>query len=212
MNNKKIAVAAVAGILITLISGTTLAAKTVFAAERISITNEEQSATLQEHAQIEVLSVYKNEKYRDTGCTVILPEGYIADSEIKGMYVSERNPIDSSNIYYSVVENVGAEDLKEAMDAEAYKRKAERKFKEVYGADAKITSYRFKTVEIDGCPAYEIKLSCSVQGVTLEQLIYIITADQIYTITYSQASDDERMKEFEKSAETIRIVFEGEQE
>ena len=42
----------------------------------------------------------------------------------------------------------------------------------------------------------------------MEQLIYIIIADKVYTITYSQSADDERMEEFRKSAETIRLVFE----
>ena len=41
----------------------------------------------------------------------------------------------------------------------------------------------------------------------MDQLVYIIAADKVYTVTYSQSADDERMEDFKKSAETIQVVF-----
>ena len=48
------------------------------------------------------------EKETDSGreevrlCTVLIPAGYQRSEEIEGMYVHERSPLDSSNIYYFV--------------------------------------------------------------------------------------------------------------
>ena len=37
-------------------------------------------------------------------CAVLIPTGYQESEEIPGMYVHERNPLDSSNVYYTVSE------------------------------------------------------------------------------------------------------------
>lgn len=208
MKNKRIAVTAAIGTLVILTFCGTLAAKTVFAAEeRIIITDGDSETALQADTETEVLKVYKNEKYKDTGCTMILPTGYIASDSIEGMYVSERNPIDSSNIFYTVSDNVDAKTLRTAMSTDDFKNRIENKFKEAYGADSTVQSYSMENTEIDGCPAYKIKLSCSMDQMIMEQLIFVIAADKVYTITYSQSSDDERMADFEKSAESIRMVY-----
>lgn len=208
MRNKKLAVIAAAGALVILSLCGTLAMNTVFAAEeRISITSERTNTALQAYADTEVLKVFKKEIYNDTGCTVILPAGYVAHESIKGMYISERNPVDSSNIYYTVTEDTDAEILRASLESDAYRSKTERKFKEAYGAGAVMNAYKLEKTTVDGCPAYKIKLACMVDNMTMEQLIYIVVADKTYTITYSQASDDERMEEFEQSAKTIRMVF-----
>lgn len=208
MRNKKFAVIAAAGTLVILSLCGTLAMNTVFAAEeRISITSGNTDTALQAYADAEVLKVFKKDIYNDTGCTVVLPAGYIAHQSIKGMYVSERNPVDSSNIYYTVTEDADAELLRASLEADEHRNKTERRFKDAYGAGAVMSSYKLEKTTVDGCPAYRIKLACTVDDMTMEQLIYIVVADKTYTITYSQASDDERMEEFEQSAKTIRMVF-----
>lgn len=208
MKNRKIAVAAAVGTIVILTFCGTLAAKTVFAAEEVVVITDANSETaLQADTEAEVLKVFKNEKYKDTGCTVKLPTGYIASDSIKGMFISERNPIDSSNIYYSVSDNVDAKALRTAMTTDDYKKRVETKFKEAYGADSSITSYEIENTEVDGCPAYKIKLSCSMDNMVMEQLIFVIAADKVYTITYSQSTDDEKMEDFEKSAKSIRMVY-----
>ncbi len=210
MKNKKVAALAAAGTLTILAVCGTFAVKTVFAAEeRISISGTEEAgqATLKDDADTGALTVYKKEVYNEEGCTLLLPEGYVASDSIDGMYVSERRPVDSSNIYYSVSEAADAEALSNALDSGAYETEAEKSFKEAYGAEAALGSYQVQKLTVDGCPAYKIELTCTLEDMTMEQLIYIIAADRTYTITYSQSTDDERMEEFEQSARTIRLVF-----
>lgn len=210
MKNKKIVALAVAGTLTILAVCGTFAVKTVFAAEeRVSISGSEVSGqiTLKDDTDAEALNVYKKEVYNEEGCTFLLPEGYIASDKIEGMYVSERRPVDSSNIYYSVSETADAEALGDALDSGSYKTEVEKRFKEAYGAEAVIGAYQMQKLTVDGCPAYKIELSCTLENMTMEQLIYIIPADRTYTITYSQSKDDERMEEFAQSAQTIRMVF-----
>lgn len=197
-------IAAIAAIAILAFGGM-LAVNTVFAAEEVAAITD--STVLQASADEEVMAAYKNTFYKDTGCTLVLPAGYVASEEIPGMYLAERHPLDSSNIYYTVSENIDADALENAMDFDEYKHKAEMKFKEVYGAEASIIDYRMTKTKIDGCPSYKIELSCKVGDMQMDQLVYIILADKVYTITYSQSADDERMEEFKKSAETIQVVF-----
>ncbi|TCL60662.1 hypothetical protein EDD76_102361 [Kineothrix alysoides] len=210
MKNKKIAALAAAGTLTILAVCGTFAVKTVFAAEeRISISGSEESrqTMLKDDTDTEALKVYKKEVYSEEGCTFLLPEGYVASDSIEGMYISERRPVDSSNIYYSVSEAADAETLGDALASGSYKTEVEKRFKEAYGAEAVIGTYQMQKLMVDGCPAYKIELSCTLENMTMEQLIYIIAADRTYTITFSQSPDDERMEEFAQSAQTIQMVF-----
>lgn len=209
MKNKKVVAFASVGViaLFALFGG--LAANKVFAAEeRISITDAESDTSIQAFCETEVLSVYKERVFYDTGCTVILPAGYKASDSNKGMYVSERQPLDSSNVYYTISDHIDGKVLGNMIMSDDNKHRMETKFKEAYGAEAVISSYKYEKTQIDGCPAYKIELSCNWQDMQMDQLIYIIAADKTYTITYSQASDDDRMQDFIESAKTIQVVFE----
>lgn len=209
MKNRRMAVLAAAGTIVILALGGTLAARTVFAAEqKVAITSENSGTMLHALADVEVKKVYKDSVYGDTGCSVVLPAGYVKSESVKGMYLSEHHPLDSSNIYYTVSENVDTDIVNQMLNSDDYKRKTEQKFKESYGAGAAISDYKMTKMTIDGCPAYRIELSCTVEEMQMDQLTFIIMADKTYTITYSQSSDDERMEEFEESAETIQVVFE----
>ena len=207
MNRKKIPalILAAAGTAILLATGGVFAVNTVFAAEEISELADH--AILQASIDKEIQPVYKRMSYNDAGCTLMLPTGYMASQETPGMYLSEYYPLDSSNIYYSVSENTDTASLETAMDSEEYKQTAEAKFKETYGEEASITSYRMTKTERNGCPSYQIEMSCQVGDMQMDQLVYIIAADKVYTITYSQSADDERMDDFKKSLNTIQVVF-----
>ena len=206
MKKKTITVlAAAAGLTAVLAAGGMFAADTVMAAEEIAALAD--STVLQSTVNAELAAVHKNIIYDDASCTLMLPVGYVASEETPGMYLSERHPVDSSNIYYTVSENVDRRGLEEAVDSGEYREAAERKFKEAYGEEAKITAYSAEKGEISGCPSYKIELSCKVGDMQMDQLVYMIAADHVYTITYSQSADDEKMEEFEESAETIRVVF-----
>lgn len=207
MKKEKIAavIMAAAGAVALLATGGIFAVNTVFAAEEIAELADQ--TILQTTIDKEIIPVYKRTAYHDTGCTLMLPTGYIASEDIPGMYLSEYYPLDSSNIYYAVSENIDVNALEDAMDSEEYRQTAEAGFKETYGAEATITSYHMTKTETDGCPSYKIELSCQAGGMQMDQLVYIIAADKVYTITYSQSADDERMDDFKKSLETVRVVF-----
>ena len=193
------------GVIAVLALGGRFTADTVQAAGEIAALTD--NTVLQAAVDTEIKAVYKNMIYNDTGCTLMLPTGYVASEEMPRMYVSERNPVDSSNIYYTVSENINTGDLEAAMDSDEYKQVAEEKFQEAYGEEASITAYRMTKTETDGCPTYKLEMSCKAGDMQMDQLVYIIAADKVYTITYSQSADDDRMEDFKKSAETIQVVF-----
>ena len=63
---------------------------------------------------------------------------------------------------------------------------------------------------MDGIPGYKIRSTYGMGDEAVEQLAYLILADETYTITYSQMADDELMADFEISDGQIRLVREEE--
>ena len=142
-------------------------------------------------------------------CAVLIPVGYQECEEISGMYVHEKSPLDSSNIYYSVSEGGGSGKVASHLTKETYEQLVE----EAHGqagqkADIKIES--FEEIDMEGIPGYKIRSSYEVSdGGTIEQLVYLILAEDTYTVTYSQMADDELMADFEISDGEIKLVREG---
>ena len=126
-------------------------------------------------------------------CAVLIPTGYQESEEIPGMYVHERNPLDSSNVYYTVSEGNGDGRVSRELTKDSYRE---------------IES--FEEIDMEGIPAYKIRSSYTVEDGEIEQLAYLILADDTYTVTYSQMSDDELMADFEISDGEIRLVREEE--
>ena len=126
MKNKWIIVLAGAAAAVLLFFGGMFAVSTVFAAEQKAAADSGMSGT-QLHALtgMEAKRAYKKEVYGDLGCTVVLPDGYVPSGDVKGMYLAERNPLDSSNIYYTASENVDGEALDQMLGSEAYKKRME---------------------------------------------------------------------------------------
>lgn len=207
MKNRGIIILAAIGTAAALFMGGMFTVNTALAAGETGIGDGALGTRLNALTGAEVKKVYKKEAYGDLGCTLVLPNGYVPDESVKGMYISERNPLDSSNIYYTVSENVDTETLSDMLDSDEYKERMEKKLKETYGQQASVDTFHYTKTEIDGCPAHKVELTCQADDAKMEQLIYIIVADKTYTVTYSQSADDERMKEFKKSAESIHIVF-----
>ena len=59
-------------------------------------------------------------------------------------------------------------------------------------------------------PAYKIRSTYQLGDNTIQQLTYLVMAEDTYTITYSQADDDELMADFDVSDGEIRLVKDDE--
>lgn len=64
----------------------------------------------------------------------------------------------------------------------------------------------FEEIDMEGVPGYKIKSSYELADNRVEQLTYLIVAEDTYTITYSQLADDELMADFEVTDGQIRLV------
>lgn len=137
-------------------------------------------------------------------CAVVIPEGYKASEEIPGMYLHEKAPLDSSNVYYSVAEgNSGV--VSEELTEQEYKESIEAAHKE-NGNDVTVEVESFEEVDMDGVPAYKIRSAYETGDNRIEQLTYMILAENTYTITYSQSADDELLADFEVTDGEIKLV------
>lgn len=139
-------------------------------------------------------------------CAVLIPAGYHESEEIQGMYVHERNPLDASNIYYTVSEGNEEGMVSGMLTKEIYQETMEQAYREA-GMEVALNVDSFEKIDMEGIPGYKIRSSYAVEdGERIEQLAYLILAEDTYTITYSQMSDDELMADFEISDGEIRLV------
>lgn len=141
-------------------------------------------------------------------CAVMIPAGYHESEEIPGMYLHERTPLDSSNIYYTVSEGNKEGLVSESLTKEDYQQVLEEAFEES-GQEVSVAVESFEEIDMDGIPAFKIRSSYAMEdNNTIEQLTYLILAEDTYTVTYSQAEDDELMADFEISDGEIKLVKE----
>ncbi len=174
------------------------------------VSEEEPQTNYIEMQQFE-LKQQKEESSRDkiSCCALLVPEGYKASEEIPGMYVHPKAPLDSSNIYYTVSEGLVDGQVVDSLTQSAYEETIETAYKEE-GQDIDLQIQSFEEIDMDGIPGYKIRSSYSVEDKEIEQLAYIILAENTCTITYSQLSDDELMADFEITDGEIKLVKEPE--
>ncbi len=159
-----------------------------------------------------------------TGCTFVLPAGYVLSESEDNVFVNSNYPLESGIITYSVV-TTGSEDTltnaeraeaaesteTEAEDAsteltqEFYQETMSEALNEEYGTDVGYTISEFNNISIDGYPGYFI--ASTYQGEqTIHQMVYIVLSRyKTFTITYSRAEDDDTAEAFEASAATIHV-------
>lgn len=141
-------------------------------------------------------------------CAVLIPAGYQESEEVKGMYIHERSPLDASNIYYTVSEGSGEGRVSETLTEEIYKDTMEAAYGEA-GWQVELEIASFEEIDMEGIPGYKIRSSYRIEdGEEIEQLVYLILAQDTYTVTYSQVSDDDLMADFEISDGEIRLIRE----
>lgn len=139
-------------------------------------------------------------------CAVMIPAGYHESEDIQGMYIHERNPLDASNIYYTVSEGNEEGMVSGMLTKEIYQQIMEEAYQEA-GMEVALDIDSFEKIDMEGIPGYKIRSSYEVEeGERIEQLAYLILAEDTYTITYSQMWDDELMADFEISDGEIRLV------
>lgn len=149
----------------------------------------------------------EEEKNKETGsaeCMVRIPAGYVEAEGMSGMYVHEKYPLDSSNIYYAESEYEDAD--YRSLTKEGYKEIIEEAYTAAYGTQMGLKVKSFEKQEMEGFPAYLIESSYEVGENTIEQLVYLIAADKLYTITFSQASDDVLFADYEITQGRITLI------
>lgn len=135
-------------------------------------------------------------------CTFELPEGFEESEEIDDLYVTSRYPLDTSMIYYAVLDRDTSMQL---LTEELFKEQTEADLSRIYDEDIKIDIESFESTKISGYPAFRILCRYEVDDIKVTQLQYAINADKTYMIVYSQTSDYDWMEAFEESAATIKV-------
>lgn len=153
----------------------------------------------------ELKDVENNGKEEIDSCVVLIPAGYVESQTVPGMYVHERYPLDSSNIYYTVCPGTGEGTVSDILTQSDYEKLLEKAYKDK-GEKVDVIIQEFKQKDMDGIPGYEIRSYYELDNKRVEQLTYIIQASDTHVITYSQLSDDELLADFEVSEGEIKLV------
>lgn len=138
-------------------------------------------------------------------CALLIPAGYQPSEEIEGMYVHEKSPLDSSNIYYTVLPGDTDGRVSKKLTKEVYEQTIENAFSEE-GWKINLQIESFEEIDMEGVPGYKIRSAYEIEDGQIEQLTYLIMADDTYTITYSQMADDQLIADFDISGNEIRLI------
>lgn len=138
------------------------------------------------------------------GLNFEVPEGFFVDKELgdSDLYVTDRYPLDATNIKYTVVDQ---DPFLQLMTEDEFIELTKTTYKSQYGEDIDITVEEYKELVIDNIPALRIKCTYTAKNVNLTQLEYVINADKTYILIYTMTSDYDRMDLFEESAKTIHV-------
>ena len=164
--------------------------------------SEEQYVTID---NFEIKQVEDNGKESISYCAILIPEQYVESSDVSGMYVHSQSPLDSSNIYYKVLEGTGDGAVPDDLTADAFEKELEEAYAQ-QGMTVDITVESFEQIDMEGIPTYKIRSSFQVDEKSVQQLAYIIQAQNTHVITYNQLSDDELLADFEVSEGEICLV------
>ena len=140
-----------------------------------------------------------------TGITFEIPEGFESLAGTPGMYVTDRYPIDASNVVYS---ELGIDYTLQLMDESYFKQLVADKFAEQYEKKVDVNITEFKHMEIDGVPAIRLKAEYDLEDNHMSQLMIVINGSKTYSLVYTQTQDYDRMDAFEESASSIRVMKE----
>lgn len=173
------------------------------AEEQIEIDEETRQQLMTELLEENGLDASVVESGRSTtGCTFELPEGFEESQDVDDLYVTARYPLDTSMIYYEVLDGDISLQL---MTEEMFKEEAENNLSQVYDEDIAVNIDSYESIKIDGYPAFRIMCHYEADDIRITQLEYLINADKTYVITYSQTSDYDWMEAYEASAATIHV-------
>lgn len=143
-------------------------------------------------------------------CALLIPSDFVKSEDVEGMYISKLNPLDSSNIYYSVSDGKDVGVVNSDLTGEGYEKAIEDGFVNA-GKQIDIIIDSFSKEEMQGVPCVKIRSHYSAGSRDIQQLVYIIMATETHVITYTQMSDDELMSDFLTDEGEIKLVRERSQ-
>lgn len=135
------------------------------------------------------------------------PEGFTQAEDGSMVYTAE----DGSNIQVQYQE-IATAGLSTAFDPEEMtaflKEQAEEQFYQVLGEEVDVTVDDCSQAIVDGMPGMRMALSYDLMGTPVNQIVYTLSADGVYTITFTQQGDANWQDAFEACVQSIDFVTE----
>ena len=154
---------------------------------------------------------YKEEKVSDLidigCCAILIPTDFVRDEENPGMYISERYPLDSGNIYYTVIEDEAIGAVNKELTAKQYEEAVENAYAS-QGNPVDLIIDEFSDEFIENVPCFKVRCHFNIGDRDVQQLAYIVMASKTHVITYTQLSDDELLADFLIDEGEIKLVRE----
>lgn len=133
-----------------------------------------------------------------------LPKDFKPDSGEEGKWVHKSYPTELSSITYDIS---GGSDNYSQMTMEEYKSLMEDDFARAYGDTVTLNISVYDKIVIDRRNGFKILMSYELKEIEFEQLTYLLfNGDEVHNLTFTHEKDNDRMNDFETSAETIHFV------
>lgn len=128
------------------------------------------------------------------------------ESDTEGLYITENYPEDGSNVYYL---QAAADPASVNMSQEDFEAQIVSTYEEMYEETITLNVQEFTKTTVAGVDALRIMCSYTFAGIEIQQLEYLIAAeDASYVVTYTQTGDSDWMETFEASVATFDFVTE----
>lgn len=132
-----------------------------------------------------------------------VPQGFISDETVAGLYRSEEYDEDYACIYY---QEAATDERYALLTEEKIEELMQEVYAETYGMDTVVDVIDFHRFNLDGYEAYYTESEYSINDVPMQTIEYtIISGEQAFSVTYMQKQNAGWKAAFAQSAENLQV-------
>lgn len=141
-------------------------------------------------------------RMKTKGIDFDIPQGFEANENVEGMYVTGRYPLDATNIY---VAESDVDYTLQLMDQEYFKELLTNSMANILGQEIEINITEFTRMMISAVPTFKVVAEMDVDDIHLIQQMFVINGSKTYNIVYTQTNEYDREGWFDDSINSIRV-------
>lgn len=137
------------------------------------------------------------------GLSFEVPEGFVQDEEMSGLFVSEAYAEDFACIYY---QEADVDERYSLLTEESIEELMQEAYAKSYGMETVIDVVDFHRFNLDGYEAYYTECEYTINEVPIQTVEYaVLTETRVFSVTYMQKQNAGWKAAFAQSAKNLEI-------